>query len=68
VLTDTGVEGLVAAKASLAHLECLDLTRNFLTEAGKKAVRGLCKNVITADQEEADEDGDEVYRYVAIAE
>jgi uncharacterized protein (TIGR02996 family) len=68
VLTDTGVEGLVAAKASLAHLECLDLTRNFLTEAGKKAVKGLCKNVITADQEEADEDGDEVYRYVAIAE
>ena len=67
-MTDEGARHLVAAKSSLAHLDCLDLTRNYLTKAGIKSVKDICKKVITAEQEEADEDGDESYRYVAIAE
>lgn len=67
-MSDEGARALAAAKSSLAHLDCLDLTRNFLSEEGIKAVKGLCKKVITADQEEGEQDGDEVYRYVAIAE
>ena len=64
-MTDEGAQALVAAKDSLKHLDCLDLTRNFLSEEGVKAVKGLCKKVITAEQEESE---DEDYRYVAIAE
>ena len=63
-MSDEGAEAWAAAKDSLAHLECLDLTRNFLTKDGIKAVKGLCKKVITAEQEEGDEDD----RYVAIVE
>lgn len=63
-MTDAGAEALVAAKDSLAHLEVLDLTRNFLSAKGIKAVKGLCKKVITSEQEDSDDD----YRYVAISE
>jgi uncharacterized protein (TIGR02996 family) len=64
---DEGAQALAAGKSSLEHLECLDLTRNYLSSSGIKAVKGICKKVITADQEEADGDepGD---RYVRIAE
>jgi len=67
-MTDEGAEALAAAKGSLAHLECLDLTRNFLTKKGVAAVKGICKKVITENQEEADGDGDDTYYYVSIAE
>jgi uncharacterized protein (TIGR02996 family) len=67
-MTDEGAEALAAAKGSLAHLECLDLTRNFLTKKGIAAVKGICKKVVTEKQEEADGDGDETYYYVSIAE
>jgi Ran GTPase-activating protein (RanGAP) involved in mRNA processing and transport len=63
-MTDEGAQALAAGKAALAHLECLDLTRNYLTKDGIKAVKGICAKVITADQEEADGD----YRYVSITE
>lgn len=63
-MTDAGAEALAAAKDSLAHLEVLDLTRNFLSAKGIKAVKGICKKVITSEQEDSDDD----YRYVAIAE
>lgn len=64
-MTDEGAEALAAAKDSLSHLECLDLTRNYLTKDGIKAVKALCKKVITAEQEESEDEDD---RYVAIAE
>ena len=63
-MTDAGAEALAAAKDSLAHLEVLDLTRNFLSAKGIKAVKGICKKVITSEQEDSDDD----YRYVAISE
>jgi uncharacterized protein (TIGR02996 family) len=67
-MTDEGAAALVAAKGSLKHLECLDLSHNFLTKAGIKSVQGLAKKVITADMQEADQDGEDAYYYVAIAE
>jgi uncharacterized protein (TIGR02996 family) len=63
-MTDEGAQALAAGKSSLAHLECLDLTRNYLTKDGIKAVKGICAKVITDKQEEADGD----YRYVSITE
>ena len=67
-MTDEGAEALVRAKDALAHLQVLDLTRNFLSKKGIKAVKDLCPKVITGGQEEADEDGDDTYYYVSIAE
>jgi uncharacterized protein (TIGR02996 family) len=67
-MTDEGARALADGKASLAHLECLDLTRNYLTKDGIKLVKSICPKVITADQEEPDGDGDDAYYYVAITE
>jgi hypothetical protein len=68
-MTDEGALALAASKANLAHLECLDLTRNFLSAKGIAAVKGICKKVITADQEKADDWGDgELHYYVRISE
>ncbi|MEW5738679.1 MAG: WGR domain-containing protein [Myxococcota bacterium] len=65
-MSDAGAKALANAKPYLEHLECLDLTRNYLTKEGIALVKGLCKKVITADQEEADEGDDS--RYAAIRE
>ncbi len=67
-MTDEGAAALVAAKDSLKHLECLDLSHNYLTKAGTKSVQGLAKKVVTGEMQEADEDGDDASYYVAIAE
>jgi uncharacterized protein (TIGR02996 family) len=64
-MTDEGANALAAAKSSLAHLDVLDLTHNYLSKAGVKTVQGICKKVITAQQQESD-DGE--YYYVGIAE
>jgi Ran GTPase-activating protein (RanGAP) involved in mRNA processing and transport len=67
-MTDEGAQALAAAKSQLAHLECLDLTRNFLSAKGIAAVKGICKKVITTGQEQADEYDGEAHYYVDIAE
>ncbi|HEY0254544.1 MAG TPA: WGR domain-containing protein [Kofleriaceae bacterium] len=67
-MTDAGAAILAANKDKLKHLELLDLHRNYLTKQGIKAVAGLCKKVVTTGQEQADEDGDDVYRYPDITE
>jgi hypothetical protein len=67
-MTDEGAKALAAAKDSLAHLECLDLTRNYLTKAGIDAVKTICKKVITAGQEKAEEYDGEPHYYVSITE
>jgi uncharacterized protein (TIGR02996 family) len=68
-MTDDGALALVKAKDALKHLEVLDLTRNFLTKKGTDAVKGLCKKVITAGQEEPDDWGDgELHYFVDITE
>lgn len=68
-MTDEGAHALAAAKDSLSHLQVLDLTRNFLTKDGIKAVKGICPKVLTGEQEEADDWGDgELHYYCAITE
>jgi uncharacterized protein (TIGR02996 family) len=67
-MTDDGARALADGKASLAHLECLDLTHNFLSKEGIKLVKSICPKVVTADQQEADGDGEDAYYYVAISE
>jgi len=68
-MTDEGAKALVAAKASLAHLDVLDLTRNFLSKEGVKLVKSLAKKVITDKQEEADDWGEgELHYFVSISE
>jgi hypothetical protein len=68
VMTDEGAAHLAAAKDQLKHLQVLDLTRNYLTKKGIALVKDICPKVITANQEQADEDGDDVYRYTDIGE
>src|SRR5262245_60960680 len=68
-MTDEGAKALVAAKDSLAHLDVLDLTRNFLSKDGVKLVKNLAKKVITDRQEEADDWGEgELHYFVSISE
>jgi uncharacterized protein (TIGR02996 family) len=64
-MTDEGAKALADAAGRLKHLECLDLTRNYLTAKGIKLVKGICPKVITNKQEEAEDEDD---RYVSIAE
>lgn len=64
-MSDAGALALAAARDSLKHLKRLDLTRNFLTDEGIRAVQGLCPVVITDDQEDAEDEDD---RYVSISE
>ena len=52
-----------------SDLECLDLTHNYLTKDGINAVKGICKKVVTEDQQKADDWGDgELHYYCAITE
>jgi uncharacterized protein (TIGR02996 family) len=67
-MTDDGARALADAKASLAHLECLDLRDNFLTKEGVKLVKGLCKQVLTDGQQTPYDYGDELHYYVSISE
>jgi uncharacterized protein (TIGR02996 family) len=67
-MTDEGAEALAASKDSLAHLQVLDLTRNYLTKKGIALVKGICPKVIIDRQEKSDDDGEDAYRYVAITE
>ena len=67
-MTDEGAEALAAHPDAFKHLDVLDLTRNFLSKKGIALVKNLAKKVITADQEQGDEDGEETHYYVSVAE
>jgi uncharacterized protein (TIGR02996 family) len=68
-ITDEGAQALADGKDALKHLECLDLTHNFLTKAGIKLVAGLCKKVVTEEQQKADDWGEgEMHYYCAVTE
>ena len=68
ILTDEGARALLASAPAFAHLERLDLTENYLSDEMVAAVGKLCPDVRADEQREADVDGDEVYRYVAVGE
>jgi predicted DNA-binding WGR domain protein len=67
-MTDEGARALAAAKASLQHLEVLDLHHNYLTKDGIKLVKGLARKVITDDQQTPSDWSGELHYYTAIAE
>jgi hypothetical protein len=67
-MTDEGARILSDGRAKLAHLECLDLTRNFLTDAGKALVAGICRKVVVESQEQPYDRGGELRYFVSIAE
>ena len=67
-VTDEGAQELAAARKSLQHLECLDLRGNYLSADGIKAVEGLCRKVLIAEQKEPDDWGDELHYYVSVSE
>jgi uncharacterized protein (TIGR02996 family) len=63
-MTDAGGKALLANRAAFAHLETLDLRRNWLSDAMVSELKSLSKTVLLDGQEDADGD----YRYVAISE
>lgn len=67
-MTDEGAAALAANKHAFAHLERLDLSYNYLSEAGIRMVAGLCRRVVTDVQQEAHSYGDRIYRYPQITE
>ena len=68
-MTDEGARYLAESAAQLAHLDTLDLRRNFLTEAGIAQVKGICKNVLVDGQEKPYERSSGELRYfVSVAE
>ncbi|BCL18100.1 STM4015 family protein [Micromonospora sagamiensis] len=69
VMTDAGLDALLAGQP-LTHLRQLDLYHHYLSEeAAQRAVAQLPGvRVDVSDPQEADEDGDEVYRYTAVGE
>lgn len=67
-LTDEGAEALLAHPDRLAHLQLLDLSHHFLTAEIQTRLTDLPCKVDVSDEQEADVDDDEVYRYIAVAE
>ncbi|MGI5156979.1 STM4015 family protein [Microbispora sp. CA-102843] len=69
MLTDTGAEALLGGQP-LTHLNRLDLHHHFLTDAMVARVTEALPGVEVdlSEQEEAEEDEGEIWRYVAVSE
>lgn len=67
VLTDTGAQALLDNPA-IAKLEKLDVHHHFCSEEITTKLEALPLEVDVSEREEADEYGDEIYRYVAHGE
>jgi hypothetical protein len=66
-LSDKGAEALLASPAA-AKLEKLDVHHHYLSEPVVARLQTLGPEVDTSEKKEADEDGDEAHRYVAVSE
>lgn len=64
LLSDTGVEAIVAHADAFRHLERLDASGSYLSADGVAALRGVIPNVDVEDQKDPDDD----YRYCEIGE
>jgi uncharacterized protein (TIGR02996 family) len=64
-MTDEGAQALAAGKANLAHLASLDVSRNYLTDASQKVLKGCAKRVDYGAQRD---DEDPEYRHPAVGE
>ena len=65
VLTDEGAKVIGAHKDAFSHLAQLDVTDNYLTDAGIKALKGCAKKVVATEQRD---DDDPEYRYPSVGE
>lgn len=68
ILTDEGADALLAHGDRLAHLKTLNLSHHFLSPEMVERLSSLACDVDVSDPQEADVDGDEVYRYIAVGE
>lgn len=66
-LSDTGAKALLASPY-LKRLAFLDIHFHYVSEAVTDQLRRLVPRLNADDRREADEDGDETYRYVAVSE
>ena len=66
-LSDEGAEALLRSP-DLQQLAKLDLHYHFLSDGMSARFENLPIEVDLSDQQEADDDGDEVYRYIAVSE
>jgi hypothetical protein len=66
-LSDLGAEALLASPL-INHLEKLDLHHHYISEGLVEKLGGLSIKVDVSDEQEADKDDDEEYRYIAVAE
>ncbi len=66
-LSDNGAQALLGNLA-FRKLKKLDLHHHYLTPALEKRLREVFPNVDVSDRKEADEDGDDVYRHIAVSE
>jgi len=67
LLSDDGAKTIAAHRDAFAHLEVLDVSKNYLTPAGIRLLKGAARKIITADQKEIMADDPE-FRYVSIGE
>jgi hypothetical protein len=67
-LSDKGAQYLLDASDQLKQLEFLDLHHHYLSNKMMKKLSELPFKIDLRDQEEAEEDDDEVYRYISLSE
>ncbi|GAA5528150.1 STM4015 family protein [Herpetosiphon gulosus] len=66
-LSDTGAEALFTSPA-IRKLEFLDLHHHYMSDGMRDCWPTIEVNCDVSDQQIADEDGDEEYRYIAVSE
>ena len=67
-LSDAGVDALVTNKAAFAKLRRLNVSESFISDAGRRRLKGLCRGLEAGDQRRADEYNGEVHRYATVGE
>lgn len=67
-LTDSGAEALLAQPDRFRSLKKLDVSHHFLSNEMMERLQSLPCQVDISDQQDADVDGDEIYRYIAVSE
>ena len=65
---DEGARAILDNAAAYRHLKEIDLTHHYVSEEVGAELSKIGPRIILAEPEEADEDGDEEYRYVQISE
>jgi hypothetical protein len=65
IMTDAGAQLFAARKAAFKHLAVLDVSDNYLSEAGLAALKGIARSVVSSEQRDDDEPE---YRHPAVGE